>query len=104
MIFTSKPKTNNVLSENVNDNVRLLDIYKNKVGTFKLFCDVKKADGTIGHNNNFAISILTSNGFVVVADNNDLGIPKIKLSETPEEALRQINEAFEIFKNFANNL
>jgi len=103
-MFFSKQSTTKILQEVSDDNVRVLEIYKNKVGTFKLFCDVKKADGTIGNNNNFSISMLTDNGFVIVADNNDIGIPKVRLSDSTEEALNKITDAFEIFKSFADKL
>lgn len=100
MIFKKKKTTR--IYEVVEENTKVLDIYKNSKGTFSLFCDVKKANGTVGTNQNFAISMLTDNGFVLIADNNMLNISNI--ATTDSSAINKINTAFETFKEFADTI
>lgn len=103
MIFNKKVQTT-VLMTKDSDNIRRLDIYKTNGKTFQLFCDVKKSDGTIGVNNNYAASILGLNGFTLVVDNRTLGIPEVKMSESAEIVQQKIEAGFKKFKEFADSL
>ena len=95
-------KVNRVLFESNDDNIKILEIYRNSKGTFKLFCDVKRAEGTMGINTNFCISMLTSSGWVVVADMNDLDLNKVSLKEEKEVTLEKIETGFSKFRSFAD--
>jgi hypothetical protein len=101
-IFNKKPIR--ILVEQDVENTRVLDIYKNKKGTFKLYCDVKKASGTIGVNTNYSLSFLGATGWVIIADNNDLGIPKIDLLENAKVTIQLIDEGFAKFIELADKV
>lgn len=98
----SKQKTIRVVFESNDDNTRVLDIYKNKKGTFKLFCDVKKASATIGINTNFCISYLSTSGWVVIADQNDLGLPKVSTDDDSKTSMKKITDGFSKFTELAD--
>ncbi len=87
-----------------NGDVKRLELYHTRTKTFQLFCDVKKASGTIGMNNNYCLSMLTVNGFVPVIDNRTLGIPDVKVDTDWIELMKAIEIAFEKFIVFADNL
>ena len=97
-----KVKIDRVLFESNDDNTKILEVYRNKKGTFKLFCDVKRSEGTMGINTNFCISMLTSSGWVVIADMNDLDLSKVSLKEEKEVTLEKIETAFSKFRSFAD--
>ena len=100
-----KAKSNTFFVEIKENNIKRLDIYTSKSGKkFQLFCDVKKSEGTIGVNNNFAMSILGSNGFTLIVDNRTLSLPEPKMSDNKDDTIVKIDEAFNVFKEFADQL
>lgn len=100
-MFT-KRKTHRVIFESSDTNTRILDIYKNKKGTFKLFCDVKRSSATIGINTNYCISHLSMTGWTVIADQNDLGLPKLSIEDGSKEVVEKIEAGFAKFIELAD--
>ena len=103
-MFLNNQKLNIVLENVAEDTITVLHILKYKKNTYKLFCDTKKASGTIGVNVNFCISKLTDSGWVVVADIKDLCLENVNVNEENEVNLKRIEKAFEKFTEFAKKL
>jgi len=102
MIFGSK--NTNILRSIKEDNIKIIEIYKKGNNTFQLYCDVKKSNGTIGHNTNYCLKMLGDTGFNVLIDNREMDIPEVMMDLDEEVILGQIEEAFKKFKKFADIL
>lgn len=84
------------------DNIVIIEIYKTGSKTFKLFCDVKKASGTIGVNKHYCLEMLTQNGFSLLADNRQLCICEIDMKRSQTQTVKQIEDGFATFKSLAD--
>jgi hypothetical protein len=85
------------------DALKVIEIYKKGGKTFRLFCETTKAAGTMGENFNYCVSLLTQNGFVVIADNRMLDIPEVDSKKmSKEEVLSKVHAGFEEFKRYAD--
>lgn len=105
MFFKKKDKK----IEHVTDsNIVITEIFHAKGETYQLFCDAAKSKGTMGQNTNFCLKKLTGNGWAFIIDNRQLCIEEVSLGDLhntgAKPKVKQINEAFEQFKSFAEIL
>lgn len=103
-MFFKKPSQMNILLLETKDTIKKLDLYKTNGKTFRLFIDTKKSNGTIGLNDNYSLSVFGDNGFTLVADNKTLGIKEINMADDIDIIMKDIEDGFNIFKKFADNL
>lgn len=94
-------KKEKVVKIETTDNLIVTKLYRRNGRTFQFFCDSLKASGTKGENVNYCLKLLTEEGFVVVMDNRQLGVPDMLRDDTNEIRAQKIEEGFKVFKDFA---
>jgi hypothetical protein len=78
--------------------IKIVDIFKHNGDVYKFYCDVRKAEATMGANTNYACFKLTEHGWVMITDFDDISIPKVSMKDDQYITVERINAGFEEFK------